>query len=179
MKTPFQHSYWVVPGKFLAGCYPGSEDPAETENRCKALLDQGLRTFIDLMEPWEMDGSEMPFIPYAPALKAVADSMGIETVFYRYGIKEFEVPEEELMIRILDTIDTSMDENRPVYLHCRGGIGRTGTAVGCYLARHGYAAGEDALAMIHELRRFTPFSFVRSPESSGQREMVKSWSTGR
>lgn len=24
--VPFNRSYWVVPGKFLAGCYPGSED---------------------------------------------------------------------------------------------------------------------------------------------------------
>jgi hypothetical protein len=27
LKVPFNRSYWVVPGKLLAGCYPGSEDP--------------------------------------------------------------------------------------------------------------------------------------------------------
>jgi len=178
LDVPFPHSYWVIPGKFLAGCYPGSEDPAEAEKRFTAFLDYGLRTFIDLMQPWEMNWGEMPFVPYPPALKAIADSMGIETVFYRFGIEDFGLPSEELMIRILDVIDRSIDENRPVYVHCRGGIGRTGTVVGCYLVRHGYASGEDVLRMIQDLRRFTPASYMRSPEASGQREMVRFWREG-
>ena len=36
---------------------------------------------------------------------------------------------------------------RTVYLHCRGGIGRTGTVLGCYLVRQGQTA-EEALASI-------------------------------
>jgi protein tyrosine/serine phosphatase len=179
LDVPFPHSYWVVPGKFLAGCYPGSEDPTEVERRFKAFLDHGLRTFIDLMEPWERNWSEMPSEPYPPALKDMADSMGIETVFYRFGIEDFGLPSEELMVRILDVIDRSIDENRPVYVHCRGGIGRSGTVVGCYLARHGYASGEDVLRMINDLRRFTPASYMRSPEASEQREMVRSWRKGK
>jgi hypothetical protein len=27
--VPFPRSYWVIPGKLLAGCYPGAKDPKE------------------------------------------------------------------------------------------------------------------------------------------------------
>jgi len=179
LNVPFQHSYWVVPGKFLAGSYPGSEDPAEAQRRYKAFLDHGLRTFIDLTQPWETNRSNMPFVFYPPELKAMANKMGFKTVFYRFGIDDFSVPAKGLMVLILNAIDRSIQEDRPAYVHCRGGIGRTGTAVGCYLARRGYASGEDALRMIQDLRRSTPASHMRSPEASEQREMVRSWRKGR
>jgi protein tyrosine/serine phosphatase len=179
LDVPFPHSYWVIPGRFQAGCYPGSEDPVEADKRLKALLDHGLRTFIDLMEPWEVNLSGRPFVPYAPRLKAIADNRGIECSFYRYGIKDLEVPPRELMILSLDCIDRSIGGNRPVYVHCRGGIGRTGTVVGCYLARHGYASGQDVLTMIHDLRRLTPDRHVTSPETPEQREMVRFWKNGQ
>ena len=38
LKVPFNRSYWVVPGKLLAGCYPGSEDPIEEERNLKGLI---------------------------------------------------------------------------------------------------------------------------------------------
>ena len=41
---------------------------------------------------------------------------------------------------------TQRDEGlEPVYVHCWGGIGRTGTVVGCWLVRHGMT-GDEALA---------------------------------
>jgi hypothetical protein len=39
---PFPHCYWVIPGRFLARRYPGSEDLAEADKRLKALLDTNL-----------------------------------------------------------------------------------------------------------------------------------------
>jgi protein-tyrosine phosphatase len=37
----------------------------------------------------------------------------------------------ELMTTILDAIDESMTAGKPVYVHCWGGMGRTGTVIGC------------------------------------------------
>ena len=64
--VPFNRSYWVVPGKFLAGCYPGSENKDEVHLKLKGLLDHGIRHVIDLMEPGELNWSQKPFRPYAP-----------------------------------------------------------------------------------------------------------------
>ena len=79
---------------------------------------------------------------------------------------------------ILDEIDHALAKNSPVYVHCLGGKGRTGTVVGCYLARHGIAVGRAALAKIRELRRNHPDAHVISPETEEQRQFVIRWKKG-
>ena len=82
------------------------------------------------------------------------------------------------MKQILDEIDTAIEHDRPVYLHCWGGRGRTGTVVGCWLVRHGKATGDEALAMIQRLRKNDPTSYMPSPETGKQKSMVTSWRIG-
>ena len=55
--------------------------------------------------------------------------------------------EEPFLKHILDEIDGAILNGKTVYVHCLGGIGRTGTVVGCYLVRHGIAAGGKALVV--------------------------------
>jgi hypothetical protein len=46
------------------------------------------------------------------------------------------------------------------------------------LARHGYAAGDDVIKQIAELRAHVDFIDWPSPESRQQVEMVTSWKSG-
>jgi len=46
--VPFERSYWVVPGKFLAGAYPGDSDPEKAERKLRGLLAAGIRCIVDL-----------------------------------------------------------------------------------------------------------------------------------
>ena len=78
------------------------------------------------------------------------------------------------MASILETIDGLLASGREVYVHCYGGIGRTGTVVGCFLARHGMA-GAEALEQIARWRERTPDGWIRSPETDEQRRMVLNW----
>ena len=55
LKVSFNRSYWVVPGKLLAGGYPGSENPVEEERKLKGLIQAGIRHVISLMEAQEYD----------------------------------------------------------------------------------------------------------------------------
>jgi protein-tyrosine phosphatase len=73
------------------------------------------------------------------------------------------------MREILDELAAAIDEGRTVYVHCRGGIGRTGTVVGCWLVRGG-SSGEEAITTIAALRGD---SF--SPETREQHEFVRAW----
>jgi hypothetical protein len=177
--TPFQRSYWVVPGRFLAGFYPGDEEPALAETKLARLLDCGIRTVINLMHADELDHDGNLFNPYAATLQGLGAERGIEVACLRFPIQDMDVPTREMMRRILDAIDASIAGGRPVYVHCWGGVGRTGTVVGCWLVRHGLASGDEAIDRIAELRQGDLARRHRpSPETEAQRALVRSWRRG-
>ncbi|MEB3356369.1 MAG: hypothetical protein VKK04_06560 [Synechococcales bacterium] len=166
MDQPIPHCYWVVPGKFLAGEYPRTLDEASSREKIKALIDAGVTTFIDLTDTW--DG----LLPYDHFLETAAHQ--------RFPIRDVSVPASvEEAIAILDTIDYHLQQGEVVYLHCWGGIGRTGLIVGCWLARHGFA-GEAALTRLRELwQACSKAAICQSPETAEQEQYVLSWPAGQ
>ena len=83
------------------------------------------------------------------------------------------------MKTFLDDIDGAVAAGRKTYLQCWGGRGRTGTVVGCHLARHGLAVGDEALAMVRYLRRTDGKANAESPETAEQKEFVRRWHVGQ
>jgi protein-tyrosine phosphatase len=79
------------------------------------------------------------------------------------------------MTKILAYIDAEIVDGRPVYVHCWGGIGRTGTVIGCLLVERGTDPAEVPSQM-SELRRHTQKALRVSPETRQQRQFVTSWS---
>ena len=176
--TPFDRSYWVIPEKFLAGYYPGDRDPAVMKQKMRDLLDCGIRCTINLMEADERDHDGLPFRNYEPILKYLTDG-NLPVSCHRLPIVDLGVPSKDFMIQILDLIDTTLQQDHPIYIHCWGGRGRTGTVVGCWLVRHGIAEGESALEKIRELRRTDAKAHWPSPEMPDQIAMVLSWKKGQ
>ena len=173
-KVLFNRSYWVVPGKLLAGGYPGSEDPMEEKGNLKGLIQVGIRHVISLMEPQEYNRPDDPFPPYVDHMESIAETMKISVTFDQISIKDFSVPTERQMVRVLNQIDMCINE-KTVYVHCWGGKGRTGTVVGCYLARHGFATGNEVIKKIKEFRKDTVDCSDPSPETREQISMVINW----
>jgi hypothetical protein len=173
--VPFPHSYWVIPGKLLAGYYPGAKNSKEASTKLTALINAGIRHVITLMEPDERDFTGHRFIPYDDLMGSIAARMKVSVTFDQLPIKDLSVPTERHMTRILNQIDLCIKHGKSVYVHCQGGIGRTGTVVGCYLARHGLTTGKNLLDMIRYLRKDTGDSDRMSPETRGQREMLVGW----
>ena len=175
LKVPINRSYWIIPKKLLAGGYPGSEDPMEEERRLRGLIQAGIRHVISLLEPQEYNRPDDPFPPYVDRMESIAEKLKISVTFDQISIKDFSVPTERKMVRILNQIDLCIKYDKPVYVHCWGGKGRTGTVIGCYLVRHEYAAGNDVTEMIKELRKNTEDFSDPSPETKAQINMVINW----
>ena len=178
LAVPFPRSYWVVPGKFLAGYYPGSRDPLTALRKLEGLLEHGVRHVINLMEEHERNFNGETFVPYEQQLENIAAKRNIPIKLIHMPIRDTDVPTVERMVAILDEIDAVIQQNSCVYLHCWGGRGRTGTAVGCYLARHGMGVGEAALDLLNTLRQNDPISHLSSPETKIQAQFVRSWGKG-
>jgi protein tyrosine/serine phosphatase len=175
---PFDRTYWVVPGKFLAGCYPGSNNEKRAYQKLRGLVIHGIRHMISLMEPDETDWNNTPFASYEEQMTKIAASIGNSIIFDWMSIIDNDIPTRPFMSKILDAIDHSIENGNPVYTHCWGGRGRTGTVVGCYLARHGFATGEKVLDLLQELRKNAEDSSQVSPQTTAQFNIVRNWMKG-
>ena len=158
---PIEHCYWVAPGKLLAGEYPRNDDEETSLTKISALIEAGVSAFIDLTEERELK-------PYAHLLGPASHQ--------RFPIRDVSIPDSpEQTARILDAIDGHVGQGRIVYVHCWGGVGRTGVIIGCWLARHG-DPGDTAIDRLHELWQACPKSARRrSPETDEQREYIRRW----
>ena len=140
MERPLPNSYWVVPGRFLAGEHPAGRVGRHDDGgraRIELLIAAGISCFVDLTE----EGECQPYHPLLP------DTAG----YLRYAIRDQQVPRRATqMRRIQDDIHAALAAGRNVYLHCRAGIGRTGMVAGCFLVEQGHD-GERALRQLNAL----------------------------
>jgi ADP-ribosylglycohydrolase len=164
VSKPIADSYWVIPGQLLAGKYPGGRTLAEANERgLGALLAAGFDTFLDLTMPGELP----PYVDYLPA----------DALYLRKPIVDHGVPENPAhMADIMAALDEALVAGRRVYVHCRAGIGRTGTVIGCHLVEQGNS-GEQALSKLNSLWLQNPRSemWPEVPETEEQRRFVAQW----
>jgi ADP-ribosyl-[dinitrogen reductase] hydrolase len=171
-RLPALHAYWVEPGRLLVGEYPGARSEAGAERKLRSLLDVGVRHFVDLTEEGELEA-------YAPLLHRLAGELQVSVDHARHPIRDVDVPREaDTMSRILDELADAQREGTPAYVHCWGGIGRTGTVVGCHQRERGYSA-ERALERVEELRQGSSKAKRASPETAAQRAFVREWPQSR
>jgi len=160
---PLRNSYWVVPGQVLAGEYPGGPTREKTRERLEQLLTAGIESFVDLTHP-----DELP--PYDIDLPANVD-------YVRKPIKDHSIPQAKAaMTEILEAIQDSLRSRRPTYVHCRAGIGRTGTVVGCLLVERGLS-GAEAVEELNRLWKQSrrSKSWPEVPETEDQARYIRDW----
>ena len=126
---------WRVDDDLLAGEFPAARnDPVRSDEKLHVLIDAGIRTFIDLTDADTTDGH---LDPYEPRLAKAADLRRLDLRRINLPIPDRGVIDDQGYDRIVATIDEHRSRGG-VYVHCWGGVGRTGTVVGCVLAATGY-----------------------------------------
>ena len=173
---PTPNSYWVLPDRFAAGEYPGGKDDHEARDNLRILLGARFNHFINLTEDGERTNVGN-LKPYAKIAEEEARGLGLTVRHERHPIVDVRVPRSpKQMARILDAIDNALNDGSVVYVHCRGGVGRTGTVVGCWLVRSGLT-GDAALRQIAQWWQGMAIvhKYPKSPETPEQEEYVRNW----
>ena len=167
MERPLPNSYWVVPGRFLAGEHPAGRVGRHDDGgraRVELLIASGISCFVDLTEEGECQ-------PYELLLPETAG-------YLRHKIRDQKVPRRATqMRRIQDDISAALAAGRNVYLHCRAGIGRTGTVAGCFLVEQGFD-GERALRELNALwtaQCARAATWPEVPQTIVQADYIRHW----
>jgi ADP-ribosyl-[dinitrogen reductase] hydrolase len=161
--SPIPHSYWVIPGSLLAGEYPIEFSLAGGPTPLERLLEAGVDCFVDLTQLQEL-------VPYQAQLPK-------HVRYFRCPVADHSVPKAVQQMRdILATLERELASGRCVYVHCRAGIGRTGTVVGCYLVEQGLT-GDGALDELNRVWQQNTLSEIwpEVPETEAQRQYVLDW----
>lgn len=132
---------WVIQG-VLAGSgqvfgndWRYSPSVIETKGDLEQIHDEGIRAVVSLTT-----------IPL--------DSEGLTKCDIQYlhlPVMDMQAPTLEVIERFVEFVNCSRKAERPVLVHCGAGLGRTGTAIACYLVSEG-ASGPEALEKVRSMR---------------------------
>ena len=143
------------------GTYPGDKDDEKGIYKLKCLVCFGITHIIDLTE----EGVMRPYSQWLP--KGV--------VYRRFPIADVSVPVDTVSVmKLLDDVeDILANDKHKVYIHCYGGVGRTGTIVGCWIGRQ-CRDYDAALSMLRTYFNQCPKAVNRvTPETEEQKRFIK------
>jgi hypothetical protein len=139
-----ENANWVVPGVVLAGGSPARAN--DIDAYVKDLSENAnVTTYVCLQAevvPQSEDaedlggiqiGNEVDQMPsYAEAVSQANPAS--EPKFVYYGMKDDEIaPSDDSLRALIENISKRIEDGEVLYIHCKGGSGRTGIVVACLL----------------------------------------------
>ena len=161
LPRPHGNTYWLWAGRVLAGEHPAKDGDEQLPEKLQLFALAGITHFIDLTSAAD------PVKPY----QALGGAVRIN-----HPITDFGVPSPMQMQSILQSIQSALSQGGKVYVHCKGGIGRTGTVAATWLTEQGL---DDKQALALLLQKWQAmdkrFEEPHTPETQAQREFVRTW----
>ena len=162
---PLYQSYYLNTRNIFAGEYPGDKYGEKAERKINQMVHFGVRHFIDLTEEGELR-------PYSHLLPKGC-------TYTRFPIRDVDIPDSvESVSRLINHIqELSKRDDGYIYIHCWGGMGRTGTIVGCYLADGNFERTMDKLRNCFS--QMPKSSHRVTPETKEQEAFIKKYIEGK
>jgi len=167
-KGPIHFSY-QVDDHVWAGEYPRNLDDLTSQEKIEQFRKFGITHFIDLTEEDELK-------PYAQMLWDGASHR-------RFPVEDGGIPEStdsvrQLISEIQDIIDGNPEAK--IYIHCWGGVGRTGQIVASYIAITRKFDYDNTMFLLHLYFSRNPKSGWRDvPENRQQCEFIRGICEGK
>ena len=156
---PTDGSNWLLPGQLIIGAKPTVAD-------AQALMGAGVNTFCSLVGEWSP--ARYHEREYPAGLVATSARQGragrdeqlptVDAIFLHFGIADFDAPQPAELETLVLELRRRLLDGEVIYLHCRGGHGRTGTvAIPLLVSILGAATeavephGQSALLAVPEL----------------------------
>jgi len=125
--------FWLIPLKLAGSSIPRTEQDLERLRRT------GIKAIVILVEEHEL------LVPIE-----VYREIGFEILLI--PIRDMTAPTLYTLEKIVKWIKQKIDEDKPVLVHCYGGLGRTGTILAAYLVYEGW----DPIKAIDYVRSIQP-----------------------
>jgi hypothetical protein len=150
--------YEAIENRLYCGKYP-AKNPAELRDSAAELGLLGIDTIVDFTEPDELTTAGEPLYRFSWTGADAASLMrrfGLDNVrpfkYVNLPVRDDHPPSKAVATRFCKLLDAEFDDGRRVYIHCRGGIGRTATMLACYLMWTGLARRTTWRRVINGLR---------------------------
>jgi protein-tyrosine phosphatase len=158
-RTNMENASFFIENKALFGSFP-------TQTQIRKLEDIGVRYFVNLTHP-----DESKITNYTTNYNYIS-----------YPIIDRSIPEDNLdfsrFIYTLCNLISVLKEGEKIYIHCKGGHGRSGLVVACITTKFFNISPDTALkhtTKCHSKRQIMRDSWRRigSPQTPQQKEFVK------
>ena len=154
--VPEEHT--KVPGRLGMTFAPGMKTRGmrgrwdrDLEKDLRVLREEyGADVLVSVMEEHEYRGYKIPELFEQDTVE------GIEVL--RFAIEDMNIPKEaeaEEYERLIRNVIDRLQDGKNVVVHCRGGLGRTGTVAACVLVALGDHSADEAIDAVRAARRGT------------------------
>lgn len=117
--------------------------------------EEGVGAVLSINEPWERNPLGLS-IPYQER-----DWEELEVIYETYDVDDHTLLDIDSLQKSADFINRQLEGGKGVYVHCRGGAGRSAMAVAAFLIKHQKFSVDEVCKLIKEKRSLSSINKKR------------------